>query len=278
MKQEFGLADVSHNDDFMVALESGPWLWQDSSDTAPSTFQVFCDYVENVANATSNTSIPGPAGVGSEKALHGYATWMREVQIPSSCPDGNISACFGTYDPKSIMYTDTSLDNEYERQWMWVLCNEPFEFWQDGAPANRPTLVSRYSSAKYWRRQCGLYFPPGPNGETYGLARGATTDALNARTGGWNMLQERDISRIVMTNGEFDPWRSAGVASEFRPGGPLHSSTKDVFFNLIPGGVHCYDFIAAYGTANAAVAKAQQAEIEQIAEWVGQWKNEHARA
>ena len=40
-------------------------------------------------------------------------------------------------------------------------CNEPFGYWQDGAPEDRPTIVSRLVTADYWIRQCGLYFPEG---------------------------------------------------------------------------------------------------------------------
>jgi hypothetical protein len=28
LKAKFGLESVEHNDDFMGALENGPWLWQ----------------------------------------------------------------------------------------------------------------------------------------------------------------------------------------------------------------------------------------------------------
>lgn len=28
LKAMFGLQNVTHNDDFMAALENGPWLWQ----------------------------------------------------------------------------------------------------------------------------------------------------------------------------------------------------------------------------------------------------------
>jgi len=28
------------------------------------------------------------------------------------------------------MYTDWSVDAPWNRQWAWMLCNEPFAFWQ----------------------------------------------------------------------------------------------------------------------------------------------------
>lgn len=39
--------------------------------------------------------------------------------------DNNTIACYDTYDVKSPVYTDTSVNNTVNRQWMWYLCNEP---------------------------------------------------------------------------------------------------------------------------------------------------------
>ena len=38
--------------------------------------------------------------------------------------------CFDSYNASSILYRDTSLDTALNRQWFWMLCNEPFAFWQ----------------------------------------------------------------------------------------------------------------------------------------------------
>lgn len=86
LKAKFGLGSVEHDDDFMVALESAVWEYQSNDfDVGYSHFWEFCDSVENVgplySNAT-NSSIPGPEGVGLEKALEGYAKFMREVNVP----------------------------------------------------------------------------------------------------------------------------------------------------------------------------------------------------
>lgn len=86
LKEQFGLAGVEHDDDFMSVLENGPWSWQSNTFyTGYSSFYEFCDSVENVGplfpNAT-NTSIPGAEGVGLEKALSGYAKWIKEDVVP----------------------------------------------------------------------------------------------------------------------------------------------------------------------------------------------------
>ena len=164
------------------------------------------------------------------------------------------------------MYTDTSLDNPFGRQWMWLLCNAPMKFWQDGAPDPYPTIVSRSIRPEYWERQCGLYFPT-EDGYSYGIAEGKTTDQLNAWTGGWN----HKSTRVMFANGEFDPWKDSTVSSSFRPGGPLESTAETPIF-LIPGGIHCSDLLARNGVANAGLQKIIDAEVAQMKQWVGEFK------
>lgn len=85
LKAKFGLEGLAHDDDFMSVLEWGPWEWQSIQFySGYSAFFEFCDSVENVGplfNA-SNSSIPGAEGVGLEKALDGYAKWIKTDVIP----------------------------------------------------------------------------------------------------------------------------------------------------------------------------------------------------
>jgi hypothetical protein len=76
--------------------------------------------------------------------------------------------------------------------------------------------------------------------------------------------------RLLWVNGEFDPWRTSGVSSEFRPGGPL-VSTKEQPVMIVPGGFHCSDLRASNGVANAAVQRVVDAEIAQLKAWVGEY-------
>lgn len=276
LKEKFGLGDIEHDADFASALENGPWLWQSNQFyTGYSSFYQFCDYVENAAgttaNATTTATSPSPSGVGLQKALDGYARWTREILLPDYCSgygywsDPSDLACFDTYNATSPIYTDISVDNAINRQWNWFLCNEPFDFWQDGAPSDRPSIVSRLVTAEYWERQCALFFPP--EGEfTYGHAKGKTVDDVNAYTGGWFT----NTTRLVWTNGQFDPWKDATVSSEFRPGGPLESTAEAPVY-VIPSGIHCSDLLAQNGVVNSGVQKVIDAEIAQIAQWVSEY-------
>ena len=254
LKNMFGLGALSHNDDFGAAIEWAPWLWQSNQFYTTAGFYEWCDSVENVV-PNSTAPLPGPEGVGLDKALAGYATWVNDTLIPNFCAseygyttDSSDISCFDTYNVSNPLFTDTSLSNTADRQWEWMLCNEPFGYWQDGAPTGQPSIVSRLVTAEYWQRQCAIYFPPDPvTAFTFGSNRGLTETEENAYTGGWNI---ENTTRLIYTNGEFDPWREAGVSSDQRPGGPLQSSTKTPV-NVVPGGFHGSDMVTQNGIVNA---------------------------
>ncbi|OCK74614.1 serine carboxypeptidase [Lepidopterella palustris CBS 459.81] len=269
LKAMFGLGDVEHFDDFASALENGPWLWQGNQFYRNTGFFDYCDAVENVQ---PNGTIPGAEGVGLRKALAGYANYFNGTILPGFCEgygyfDGTYNTeCFDTYNASSPMFTDRSLSNTVDRQWVWMTCNEPFGYWQTGAPPDRPSIVSRFVNAAYWTRQCGLFFPP-ENGYTYGLAAGKTYQGMNAFTGGW---YETKIDRLIYGNGGNDPWREATVSAELRPGGPF-KGTKQTPVNVVPGGYHTSDLITMNGVVNAGAQAVIDAEVEQIKKWVSEW-------
>lgn len=152
-----------------------------------------------------------------------------------------------------------------------MTCNEPFGYWQDGAPEGRPSIVSRLVTANYWIRQCGLYFPPGPDGQTYGIAEGKTEAQVNAYTGGWDI---DNTTRLIYVNGGYDPWREAGVSSDLRPDGPLQS-TQQVPVEIVPGGFHTSDLITENGVVNAGCKAVQDTLLDQLEAWVGQYPKKH---
>ncbi len=129
-----------------------------------------------------------------------------------------------------------------------------------------PTIVSRLVNTAYWERQCPLYFPP-EDGYTYGIAKGKTTDEVNAYSGGWDFV---NTTRLVWVNGEFDPWKDATVSSAFRPGGPLQSTPEAPVF-IVPGGIHCSDLLARNGIANAGVQKVIDDVIATVKGWVAEF-------
>lgn len=156
-------------------------------------------------NVTAGAAVtPDANGVGLETALEGYAKWTKNVLLPGYCENygyegENNLDCLDTYNTTNLQYTDRSVDNNIDLQWNWMLCNEPFGYWQDGAPSSRPSIVSRIVNAEYWQRMCPLFFPT-TNGFTYGSALSPDNNVhkVNKHTQGWRL---EDTERLIWTNG-----------------------------------------------------------------------------
>lgn len=277
IKEDFGAPDLKHNDDFMNLLNYGPQSYQGASLRIHDTWE-FCDYVENAVGVTDKSKLPDSRGVGLKKALEGYARWTKEVYVPGKCEDRgpwkgvNNTGCFNFGDADSLVYANKTLASSgiaETLQLQWLLCNEPEEYWQTGSPEGTPTLVSRLVNREYFRKTCARYFPPGPNGETYGLAKGKTTESWNAHYGGWSDPSAY-VKRTVLVDGLYDPWRAAGFSSSQRPGGVLGNSTYIKHF-LNPLGNHCTDTYRNAGTIWPEVKAIQEAGIDQIEKWVAEF-------
>lgn len=85
---------------------------------------------------------------------------------------------------------------------------------------------------------------------------------MNKWTKGWRL---EDTTRLIWTNGEFDPWISGSVSSESRPGGPLVSTPKHPV-NVIPKGIHCYDLLLKNGIADPGTQNVIDINVKQIVE------------
>lgn len=69
---------------------------------------------------------------------------------------------------------------------------------------------------------------------------------------------------------EFDPWRSAGVSSLERPGGPVPSTSAMPVF-VVPGAHHNADLSTAAGLANPGLKDVQNKATDQMKQWVGEF-------
>jgi Serine carboxypeptidase S28 len=141
----------------------------------------------------------------------------------------------------------------------YPLTPRSFEYWQDGAPKDRPTIVSRLVTAEYWRQQCPLWFPG-----SFGLENGKRAADVNKFTGGWDVT---NTTRLMYTNGQLDPWRDATVSSISRPGGPLQSTAR-LPVSLVTGGTHCSDLYGQNWAANAELATLVTKEVATMKAWV----------
>ena len=249
LKTLFGLQKIEHNDDFASALMSPLDSWQNLVWDSSSDVDQFCDYLESGGSPgklskNSNGTVPGADGVGLKTALAGYAAYYNQVYSFPRDGSGDVSS-YDTYDGSTKFYTDTSVNNQADRQWQWMLCNTPFDYWMEsGFPSSyNESVVSRHLHPSHQQRQCDLFFPPVYDEKvnytyTFNWA-GNSTEDVNAYTKGWDLT---GTTRLMWANGEFDPWRSAGVSSEIRPGGPLADSDAAPV-GLIPDGHHCWDLL-----------------------------------
>ncbi|KAH7305100.1 peptidase S28 [Rhexocercosporidium sp. MPI-PUGE-AT-0058] len=274
LKAQFGLESLDHYDDLMALLADVLGnLWQYHSFSPDYYYDIFrfCDMIENVEAGAAVS--PDANGVGLPKALSGYAKWVNETVIPGYCQyygytDERETKCMDTHDPTNLMFTNFTVQSPSNLQWKWMLCNEAFAWWQTGAPINETTLISRLVTAEYFQKQCALYFPA-VNGFTYGSNKlpQDNVDKVNKLTEGW---KRENSTRLIWTNGQFDPWKNSGVSSDFRPGGPYQGSPTTLT-QIIPGGMHCSDYFTYSGTQNSGVQTAIDNQMAQIIQWVSEF-------
>ncbi|EPQ56217.1 peptidase S28 [Gloeophyllum trabeum ATCC 11539] len=130
-------------------------------------------------------------------------------------------------------------DPVQDRSWMWQYCSE-YGFYQRGDPTNPLSIETAFRSLELFQQQCDAAFPEG-------LPVSPQVENIN-KYGGWEM----NPSNVFWTNGEFDPWRTMGLAS-IEPNSPFRNSTVAVpacntpapapsFFGLLHAGmVHVSD-------------------------------------
>ncbi|KAI0793717.1 peptidase S28 [Fomes fomentarius] len=138
----------------------------------------------NVLETQNSTAIPFETGIaaslGVDVALDAFLTAIREVNYDAI--PGNPG------DPVT------------DRSWMWQYCSE-YGFYQRGDPNNPLSIETSLRSLERFQAQCNSTF-------TEGLPPAPAVDHIN-KYGGWNMTP----SNMFFTNGEFDPWRTMGLAS-----------------------------------------------------------------
>ncbi|KAI0730928.1 serine carboxypeptidase S28-domain-containing protein [Earliella scabrosa] len=142
----------------------------------------FCNILET-QNFTATPFETGLAAArGVDVALDAFLTAIREVN----------------YDAirRSVPASQSGTDHS----WMWQYCSE-YGFYQRGDSENPLSIETSFRSLELFQSQCNSAFPRG-------LPPAPAVDHIN-KYGGWNMTP----SNVFFTNGEFDPWRTMGLAS-----------------------------------------------------------------
>nr|GAT60969.1 predicted protein [Mycena chlorophos] len=94
---------------------------------------------------------------------------------------------------------------------------------------------------------------------------------MNLLFGGWNITFNPFVDRLLWVNGEFDPWRDPGVASQL-PQAPKFVSTSTQPILVVKTGVHCWDMITSSALGNPNTAVVFNQVVAQITTWMKEFK------
>ncbi|KZV70719.1 hypothetical protein PENSPDRAFT_578945 [Peniophora sp. CONT] len=252
LKAQFGMADVVHPDDATGALRNNLWDWQSLQVySGPGTqFYKFCDALEKDANGT----VAPASGFGLDHALKAWSSYFNSTYLPSLCGTQNRDDCLGSYNPNSTYYTDTEVDNA-GRSWTWIVCNE-VGYFQDAAPADHVTLVSRLDQPSSDERQCEWMFP-----EAFSSPPVPDVEKTNAAYGGWDMKLPRVFFATAHRN--LSNRRDATMAAE-----NVTIPNTDPSNIGISDGFHCSDLLTQSGTVDSTVLAVQKAGLAKLSQWV----------
>ncbi|KAK2020698.1 endoprotease [Colletotrichum zoysiae] len=271
LKKKFGLQDLSQLDDAANALSQPMmgWTYIQPSDQHPQFYEM-CNEIGRI-EADPFTRRDDKWNSSLERVVDNYAKWFTASFLPGKCDSYGYSdwagqsnvQCYDTVNPSWQAFQDHSVHNTIDRSYYWMTCSF-FLFRMTGAPKDKPTIVSRLVTTSYFERQCNILFPSKGN-STYRELRKTASEAMNILTGGWDHRGKR----ILFTNGELDPWRSASLSSEFRPGGPM-LGTPEQPITLIKGVQHCADMLVR-NRVNDSVREAMDIGIAQLSAWVAEF-------
>ncbi|XWW94244.1 hypothetical protein V2A60_002187 [Cordyceps javanica] len=249
LKANLGAGNRSDADAARGAVE---WLngWQGQQYTSGYSF-VFkvCDYIENQFPET-HEPVPGPDGVGLEKALQGYFRLLQDASGED---------------------VQNGLDPASASSWDWQLCNEPFQWWQSERPGTPLHVTTGYDTEDWLRHSTCIDEFPDVGKYKVGIKLGRDESTVNRLTGGWD---NTNATRLVWVNAEFDPWLYATVSSPDRPGGPLQGTT-DAPVYMLRGAAHCNDHSTANYHANEDARAMFDGVAENMKKWAAEFYKQH---
>ncbi|KAF9244177.1 peptidase S28 [Melanogaster broomeanus] len=249
LKDNFGLGDLVHIDDFASALQYNLFDWQSLQPfVGPGAmFFEFCDALE-VKNGVS-----APAtGWGLENALYAWGSFWNNTYYAYVCGDLDAETCLGTYDTTQSYWTDVSVDDA-NRSWFWMVCNQ-VGYYQVGPPEGQPAIVSRILQPIYEERQCVNMFP-----QKFFSPPTPSVFEVNLMYEGWNV----EIDRLFFANGLRDPWREATVSADGLY--KFNTTTQPIYEG---DGFHCSDLITESGIVDETIYTVQMAGLEYMKTWL----------
>ncbi|TFK43800.1 serine carboxypeptidase S28-domain-containing protein [Crucibulum laeve] len=252
IKNLFGMGDMTHLDDVAGSLRNNLWDWQSLQITSGpgSQFFNFCDALE-VKNGVSASA----TGWGLDHALAAWGSYWTTSYLTRLCGNSTAEDCLGSYNTTQAYWTDTTIDNS-GRSWFWIVCNE-VGYLQEGAPANRPTLVSRLVQPPYDLRQCQQMFPA-----AFSKPPTVNTAKTNRVYKGWDVK----VDRLFFANGMRDPWRDATISAEGR-----NAQSTSLQPIALGDGFHCSD-LGTSANVDPTIAAVQTKALASMKTWLATWK------
>jgi len=280
LKSVYGLANITHNTDFVNVLAMGIYNWQELNWDPAVSDPEFYNYCDNITAsqvlypATETlkpivTSLLADGGYGEDDslviAMLNQIGYTNLTQVAPCAEDGTTQdTCFSSYNYS--YYQQDSLSAYPIRSWAYQYCTE-WGFLQTGdVPADQLPLVSRLLDLEYESIVCRAGF---------NITTAPDTEAVN-KYGGYDI----SYPRLAIIDGEFDPWRPA-TPHAFGHGAKDRVSTTSEPFILIQGGVHHWDENGLFPNETtptlppAPIADTQRAEVRFVKAWMREWHRQH---
>ncbi|KAI1647320.1 peptidase S28 [Daldinia loculata] len=276
LKAAFGLPNVTRDGDFASAINGGIYGLQslnwDPSQSSDSFF-VYCDKVSSddvlyPATETRRASVEELIKIGGYEdevetlanRFLNYVGYVNQTSV-ARC-SGDQDACFTTYDPEFYARDDLS---QTWRLWQYQVCTQ-WGYLQTGSgvPEDQLPLISRTIDVDYSALICR---------EAFNLTKPADVEYIN-KLGGFNI----SYPRLAFIDGEWDPWRAAGVHAI---GLPERPNTLDEPYILIDRAVHHWDENGLFPNETTAdlppapVADAQKQIATFVQKWVQEFKGKY---
>lgn len=269
LKAAFGLPNVTYDNDFASAINGGIYGLQSLNWDPTQSSDSFFIYCSNVSS--DDVLFPGTeerrASVeelikvgGYEDELDtlanrflNYIGYVNQTSV-SRC-SGSQDACFSTHDAE--FYANDDITQTW-RLWQYQVCTQ-WGYLQTGSgvPEDQLPLISRTIDVDYSALICR---------DAFNLTQAADVAYIN-RLGGFNI----SYPRLAFIDGEWDPWRAAGVHAI---GLPERTSTTEEPYILIAKAVHHWDENGLFPNETtpdlppAPVADAQKQIATFVQEWV----------
>ncbi|KAF7768313.1 hypothetical protein Agabi119p4_7556 [Agaricus bisporus var. burnettii] len=274
LKGLFGLANLTHDDDFASTISSPLGSWQSKNwdpEESSERFDQFCEALNAPVHghgiSAKATDLPfgDPArmvevadGLTLDLSILNYGAYIKN-NTASRCRT-TLDDCFGTYDDSK--YQQTGLDEDW-RLWMFQVCTQWGYFTTTPPDPKQPRILSRLITLPHESKICQQAYLPG---EFFQVPPLPNVTAVN-------MLGDFDIAadRLMFVDGEVDPWRpDTPHSDDAKP----RDDTILRPFKLIPGAVHHWDEngLADVTQEPVVIQDIHAEEVAIIEQWLADWK------